>query len=602
MHVNLKTSDIAKRLGYNMRLFTSFHSPLTDIEVTHKILEVGEIVNKKWFAIYTWSIAIIIGCLFGAVNTTEASERITGTFVKANYEEVEVDKDTTKKELRSVTIKSDTGRSVIYTLDKYTRLSVDTISVKIDAFKLGMKVEADNQNFYLKTLHGKTDTPGAVIEPDAKAYSGMVTYMDRNRKGLTITLDDGRVKNIYINSETKFFKKGKLTTSSSLYEGDRVNIKFSVYNSNYITQLEILEPGVQVAGLYKGKLHRIDPINRKIVISDETKFENWHWYEQNANSTSSYYYSAKTPVYFENKKIPHNQLRKYAHLKVYFATVNKNGKEQIERIIIQKNAERTFYEPLKSFNGKTKEISLTNSQRFQYHDGSILIRNGRLVSPESLGAYGTAFVAASGPIKTQYANIIHISNDGLDSPNLSDHSIYYGRISGVLGYQFRLSDAYQLKNNAWSSMNYEDLDFNNETYVVEEHKDKFKTLIPQMDLRLKMDYYGYFYISDDNQVTAIQLTSKNKKLANLTLAGRLSKLHPDLDSKTKNSYSNIDIRNVSRWMNGAWADQSAIEKMNVQQATFIKDGAVIQPSDLEINDRLFIVAESVVKGKIILVD
>lgn len=560
----------------------------------------GQIVNKRWFAIYTWSIAIIIGCLFGSANSTEASERITGTFVKANYEEVLVDKDTTKKELRSVTIKNDAGRTATYTVDKYTRLSVDTIAVKIDAFKLGMKVEADIQNLYFKTLHAKTDTPGAVIEPNAKAYSGMVTYMDRDRKGLTITLDDGRVKNVYINSETQFFKKGKLTTSSSLYEGDRVNIKFSVYNSNYITLLDILEPGVQVAGLYKGTLHQIDPINRKIIVRDETKFQNWHWYENNPKSTTSYYYSTKTPIYFENKPVPHNQLRKYANLKVYLATVNKNGKEQVERIIIQKNAERTFYEPLQSFNGKTKEIRLMDSQRFRYHDGSILIRNGRLVSPESLGAYGTAFVAASGPIKTQYANIIHISNDGLNSPNLSDHSIYFGKISGVLGYKLRLSDASELKNNVWSSMKEKDLNFNNETYAVEEHKGEFTTLIPQMDLRFYMNRYAYFYISDDNQVTAIQLTDGSKIPANITLAGRLSKLDPAPYGKV--TPTKISVHNVSRWMKGAWADQAEVKEMNIQQATFIKDGVVIQPSDLEINDRLFIIAESVVKGKIILVD
>ena len=557
-------------------------------------------MNMNWFAIYTWSIAIIIGCLFGTANSAQASERITGTFVKANYEEVVVDKATTKKELRSITIKNDAGQAATYSIDRYTTLSVDTIAVKIDAFKLGMNIEADVQNRYLKTLHGKTDTPGAVIEPNAKAYSGIVTYIDRNRKGLTITLDDGRVKNVYINSDTQFFKKGKLTTSSSLYEGDRVNIKFSVYNSNYITMLDILEPGVQVAGLYKGTLHRIDPINRKIIVRDETKFLNWHWYENNAKSNSSYYYSAKTPIYFENKPVPHNQLRKYANLKVYLATVNKNGKEQVERIIIQKNAERTFYEPLKSFNGKSKEISLMDSQRFRYHDGSILIRNGRLVSPESLGAYGTAFVAASGPIKTQYANIIHISNDGLDSPNLSDQSIYFGKISGVLGYKLRLTDASELKNNVWSALKEKDLDFNNETYAVQEYNKEFITLIPQMDLRFMTGYYGYFYISDDNQVIAVHLTDSNKSPANITLVGRVSKLDPV--PKGNVAPKKISVRNVSRWMNGAWANQAEVKDMNIQQATFIKDGAVIQPNDLEMNDRLFIIAESIVKGKIILVD
>ncbi|ARD48963.1 hypothetical protein [Sporosarcina sp. P33] len=547
-------------------------------------------MNKQWLAICTWCLVILIGCLFSTVTRAEASERITGTFVKANYVEVEADKDTVKKELRSVTIKKDSGNTVTCSIDKYTQLSMDTIAVKIDAFKPGMKVEADVAKGYLQTLHGKTDTAGAVIEPNAKVYSGTVTYLDRNRKGLTITLDDGRTKNVYFQKGTQFLKKGKLTTSSSLYEGDRVKIKFSAYDSNYITMAEILEPGVQVAGLYKGTLHQIDPINRKIIVRDETKFLNWHWYENNLKSTSSYYYSSKTPIYFENKPVPHNQLRKYANLKVYLATVSKNGKEQVERIIIQKNAERTFYEPLKSFNGKTKEISLMDSQRFRYHDGSILIRNGRLVSPEALGAYGTAFVAASGPIKTQYANIIHISNDGLDSPNLSDHSIYFGKISGVLGYQLRLSDVSELTNNVWSSKREVDLNFHNETYAVEDFTADYITFIPQMDMRFKMERYGYFYAADD-QIAAVHLVH-GKKPAAVTLVGRLHKISP----------ATMDVRNVSRWMDGAWADQGAVTGMDIRQTTFIKDGAVIQADELEINDRLFIVAENVLKGRIIIAD
>ena len=111
--------------------------------------------------------------------------------------------------------------------------------------------------------------------------------------------------------------------------------------------------------------------------------------------------------------------------------------------------------------------------------------------------------------------------------------------------------------------------------------------------------YGYFYVAD-GQVVGIHLIKGSKTPANIALVGRLSKLDPAPSGKVVPTKMNV--RNVSRWMKGAWADQSSIDKMDIQQATFIKDGAVIQPSDLEINDRLFIIAESVVKGKFILVD
>ncbi|GKV64951.1 MULTISPECIES: hypothetical protein [unclassified Sporosarcina] len=548
-------------------------------------------MNKKWFSIFICSLGVAIGSFFIPPASTEASELVTGTFVKAHYDEIQVDKDTVKDVLSKVTIKNEAGRTITLSIDNYAKLSVDTVPVKIEAFKLGMEIEADVDFRRIKTMNGKTDTPSAVIEENGKVYSGVVSYMERSLKGLTVKLDDGRVKNIYLNADTEVFKKGKLTDIGSLYEGDRVKIKFSEYNSNYITMLEIMEPGVQVAGLYKGTIHSIDPVSKKIIMRDETQFRDWHWFPTKKNSNTSYYYAAQTPIYLDDKPVPHNQLRKYQNHKVYLATVSKHGKEQVERIIIQKNSERTYYEPLKSFNGSQKQITLMNSERFHYHAGTILIRNGRLVEPEALGAYGTAFVAAAGPMNKQYANVIHISNDGLDSPNLADHSIFYGKVSGVLGYQLRLSALKELKNNVWVHSADKDFEFNNETYAVKNTGRVYYDLIPQMDLKFQMDNYGYFYMKG-NQVIAAHLTDHHSNL--IVSAGRLSAVSPDAKM--------IDVRNVSQWRNGAWATQGFINKMDIQQATFIKNGAVIHSKDLRINDRLYIVAEDIVKGRMIIVD
>ncbi|AXH98343.1 hypothetical protein DV702_00655 [Sporosarcina sp. PTS2304] len=549
-------------------------------------------MRKKLVTVFMSSLLIMLGGFFIYSTTVEASELITGTFVKAEYEEVQVNKDTVQQVLSKVTVKNDAGRTITLSIDRYAKLSIDTVPVKMDAFKLGMKVEADVQLRRVKTLNGKTDTPSAVIETNGKVIIGVVSTLNRNKKDLSITLDDGRVRNIYLHSDTQLFKNGKLTDIGALYEGDRIKAKFSVYNTNHISELEIMETGIQVAGLYKGTLHRIEPISRKISVRDETKFLNWHWYANAVNSTSSYDYSANTPIYFENQPVPHNQLRKYTNHKVYVATRSKHGKEQVERIIIQKNEERTYYEPLKSFNGNMKQIQLMSAGKFTYHNGSILIRNGRLVEPEALGAYGTAFIAASGPLNNQHANIIHISNDGLNSPNLSDHSIYFGKVSGILGYQLRLSSLSELKQNVWTVAPDSDFYFNNETTVVEDYKQGIITRIPQMDLPFKMGQYGYFYIKN-NQVIAAHFTP-NTTLTKIVSVGRLAAISP--------SYTTMDVRNVSQWMNGAWATQGFINKMDIQQATFIKDGEVIQPKDLRSNDRLFIVADSIVKGRIIIVD
>lgn len=545
-------------------------------------------MSKILKAVFICGLAVVMGSLFGHTNTAQANERITGTFVKADFDEIQVGKDTVKQVLSKVTIKNDAGRTITLAIDDYAKLSIDSVTVKIDAFKLGMKVEADVNLRKVKFLRGKTDTSSAVIEPDSKIHSGTVSYLNRNLKGLSVKLDDGRVKNVYVNSGTVFYKNNRLTDISSVYEGDRVKIKFSTYNSNYITTLEILNPGVQVAGLYKGTLQRIDPVSKKIILRDETQFLNWHWVPTSPGSNTSYHYSAGTPIYLENRPVTHNDLRKFANHKVYYATISKHGKEQVERIIIQKNAERTYYEPLKSVN--RNYVNLADSGRFHYHDGSILIRNGRLVDPEALGAYGTAFVAATGPVKQQYANVIHISNDGMDSPNLAGHELYFGRIDYRSGYEVDLYDVKKLVQNQWVAQGGKTVHFNNESSVVKDFSSSYRIVLPNPEFREQNGSYGYFYVKDGQLIRAHIVAADVP--SRVVAVGRLE----SFNSK------NIYVRNVSQWQSGSWATAGRIHDMNIQQTTFIKEGRVIQLKDLRANDRLYIVADNLFKGRIILVD
>ena len=43
-------------------------------------------------------------------------------------------------------------------------------------------------------------------------------------------------------------------------------------------------------------------------------------------------------------------------------------------------------------------------------------------------ASGTALFVTDGRESSQYANVVHITNDGFQSPNLTNHTLYYGQI------------------------------------------------------------------------------------------------------------------------------------------------------------------------------
>ena len=106
--------------------------------------------------------------------------------------------------------------------------------------------------------------------------------------------------------------------------------------------------------------------------------------------------------------------------------------------------------------------------------------------------------------------------------------------------------------------------------------------------------YGYFYMKN-NHLTAVHLIGKTASRANLVSVGRM-------DGTVSSKPAIIRVRNVSQWQDGKWEDTGEFSSMDIEQATIIRDGKVISARDLDPGDRLYIVHESIVKGRFIFVD
>ncbi|MFS0576579.1 hypothetical protein AB1K83_13155 [Sporosarcina sp. 179-K 3D1 HS] len=527
----------------------------------------------------------------------EASSTISGTFVSVDYEEVQIDKNTTEKRLSGITIKNDSGRTTTLNIDKYAKLYVDTVPVKIEAFKLGMEVEAEVNLRRVKTLHGKTGTAPAKIEHRDKTIVGTVTRLDPRGTSLSIRLDNGQAKTYYLRNQTEVFKGTALMDLSVLYEGDRVKLLFDEYDTNFIESIEVIVQGIKVESLYKGTISRIDPISKRIYLRDEMIFKNWGWFPNTYRSNSFYSYSPTIPIYVGNQLIKSDQLRHYANHDVYFATVSQFGKEVIEKMIIKKKNERTFYESMTAVNTSAKWISFDRIGKIPFHDGTILIRNGQLIDPISLQSSGKAFVVTEGGTKSEFANVVHITNDGFQSPNLVNHQIYFGKIHYATPYDVTLTEVLELTENDWTNASSIQFSYSNDTAAVEDFLDDVLIVNPHVDFHTSHvnGRYGYFYVADGHIVAAHLLDKKitSPRIDSLVSVGRF-------DGFTT-SNKNIRIRNISQWT-GSWETAPEISSMNLRQATLIRDGKVIPASQLKKGDRIYVLHESRVKGRILLVN
>lgn len=523
---------------------------------------------------------------------TNGATLVKGNFDTVTFETVEHSDGSIQKNPKSITINNNKNKKLTLKIDKYTRLSVNSLPTSIDAFKIGMGVEADVNLGKVVELRGISYVSQENTDAIGKSFSGTVNRIDKKGTFLSVRLDSGTSKTYYLNDDTEFYKDTKLSDLSVLFEGDRIKLQIDEYDSRIITSVEINTQGEVIENLYKGKIQKIDPIQNKLIVNNEQIFRDWKWQSQISIDNTSKTFTNKTPIYVGNKQIKQDQLRHYTYDDVYYVTVKQFGKEVIQKMVIKRTNERTFYEPLTSINTTIKKIGLRNVGLLPYHNGSILIRNGRLVDSYSLQSSGTAFVVTDGPNTSKYANVIHVTNDGFQSPNLADHTVYFGKINTTGTYDLTINNAKNLSNNYWKNVSTTRLTFSDDTNVVEDYKRSVLKVVPRNEMDERIGQYGYFYVKN-NEIIASHIVGTSHPISNLVSVGRL---------ENTSGGKNISVKNVSQWQKGVWNEAGKINSMNVEQTTIIKEGKVISINDLKPNDRLFIIHESIIKGRLIFVD
>lgn len=541
---------------------------------------------------------LVVGLAFN--QPAKAAQLVTGTFVDVTFSEYTKPDGTIEQQLSKVTLQNDRGRTVTFNINKNTRLYINNTATTIEGFKMGMEVEAEISLRSVVELRGTStiatepNGPSTGTVSSSKTTAGVVTSIDPNGLFIMVKPDVGEETTYYINKETNYQKGSSATDISALYVGDRVKLSFKNKNTSVVTKVAISETGTLVENLYKGEIQAVNPNANKLTVKNQHAFVNWQFGSQTTNDLSTMSFTSKVPIYVGNTKVEKGQLKNYIGSEAYYATVKQFGKEVIEKIVVLKNNERTYYEPMLSVDTDYQLLKLKSAGTMYFHNGTILIRNGRLIEPTGLLAYGTAFVIADGAARDHYAQVVQVTSDSFMSPNLAGHELYYGRLSQADGYLIEIDDAMKIESNVFKKTDDTVLSVSNSTKAMVDDGNKTYSVMPDIELYLSEGDYGYFYVKDGH-VQALHILDNAKPVAPLMLTGKLQSV--------KSKYpAVINVKSVSQWQNGRWYEAGEMVDMNIDQATIIKAGKVIQASDLQASDRLVVLSNRFVKAHFILVD
>ena len=541
-------------------------------------------MNKK---IILLLIAFVIGIFsYIPMKNVEAATTYNGEFISFSYSE--------GKPISVVVIDSN-NRRVRHNIATDVLYVMNGRPTNASSFKSGLTIRLVKEGNQVTEIYGVQNIQSNTSST-AYQVNGIVTKIDPYGMYIQVKPDYDVEQQYYINRNTRFIKNSSVADLSMLYEGDRVKMKMPSQQTSTLAEVEIMGAGLLVENIYKGVLKTSDPYRNTITVTNGQPFENWMFGASVSTELSSFTYTNETTIYAGNLPIKKEDLRYYYDKEVYFVTTSQFNREIVKKIVVLQDYERTYYDDFKSVNTTYNYLSLSSIGNMYYHKGSILIRNGRLIEPNSLTSSGTAYVISDGQTRGNYAHVVNVTNDGLNAPNLASHNLYFGELAFVdsPNYLLEVRNAVVLSNNYWRSTDDLILSYSNGTSAKLNKNSQVMQLVPNMDLWEYESHYGYFYVKDGH-VQALHLLDESQEKSSRVLTGSISTVNASTSTT-------ISLKNVSQWYNGGWIESNAVQNINLTQTLIIKNGRVMNANQLKTSDRVVLFTTPNLEAQILLVN
>ncbi|MBO8157937.1 hypothetical protein [Thermosyntropha sp.] len=510
----------------------------------------------------------------------------------------EPDKDGQLASSGSITVETYDGEMFNISLSPKFSASIDRRPAKITDFKAGIEVYARIVDKQVVLLEGYSVAGTSYISPGSKIRRGMISGIENDQ---LILKDYAGAKEIYyISPATLIMKRGKVITPDLLYAGDKVKLYFDEINSSMISRLEVEGDSVLVNNLYKGKLKTADFKGEKLVLSDVFIWRNGRW--QTQSGLLYLPYSTGIAPFIGGQKINEAKLSYYQGKDVYVITKNILGRETAERIFLKNQYETVVADKVLDINWYVDKFELKNKSNFAVHEGSAVIKDGRLQDKMTLSSGDDVLVIADGRGINRLANIIYIYNQGINNSSLGQHYLYVGRLEQVAEYKIWLKDYFLLAGNSWESYTgVKELYYDNDSFFYDAKK---KSLISSEEFlagdyavdedseRVKeeglKDWYAYIWTDGDRASSLLLQEDMDSLLRQRVTGGIIAEIEND-----EAAGWTIQIREPVDWsgVKEQWMPKTANLRVNVDKAMIIKDNCLILPEELKTGDRLYIVRD-----------
>lgn len=271
---------------------------------------------------------------------------------------------------------------------------------------------------------------------------------------IIVQYDNGTQQILTVGADVLVIRDKKLTDLKTLKDGDRVKLILNTNNKS--TDLkEITVEGTEhlITNIYKGVISGLDAISDKVTVMNLQIFNKGRWDRADRKGFTSIPLSAGCVIYYGDREMDRQTANRLLNSnEAYIAVEADYGGIEKAAVVSFRNGDDT--EVLYSDDitgavlGSDSFGLLKEFKRVGYNAGSIVVKNGRLVSGNSLADNDRAYLAVNRSYGSGELNAGVVRVEEAASP--SGSILYRARIKQINDNQdFTVESFSQLTGNKW---------------------------------------------------------------------------------------------------------------------------------------------------------
>lgn len=294
-----------------------------------------------------------------------------------------------------------------YPISKYNSVEVNNRPATLDDLSYGQDVKLEINSGFVTAIKSETFINPGYIPEYGKAKRAKV-YKKYN-DGIYFLLDNGEYALYKITEATKILKEGRSIGSMALKDGDQVTLYFDDIYTDEVSKIEVDGKERLVGQVYKGTLLNVNQGASTMVLTNPSYLKNTTW-EALDSYNKTIDLDDRVKIYDGSKEVLlQDLLRNYKGEDLYVVVEEAYGNENGVFVTLKTGGEFVTSDRIDTVDLALGRMELKDSQNINYNDGTIVLKDGRIIDHSLLNEDDTVTVISEFYQGQTTANIVKVT-------------------------------------------------------------------------------------------------------------------------------------------------------------------------------------------------